>query len=104
MIVSAARRYAGVDIGVTSLTIGSHILWHLGYADQALKLSQDAGQLAEALSHPDSIAFALGYQCSLRWLRAETGVVKELAERQIVLCSEYGLATFLAAANFYLGW
>jgi predicted ATPase len=100
----AARRYAGIDIGVTSLSIGSHILWHLGYADQALKLSQDARQLAEAFSHPDSIAFAQGYRCQLLFFRGEIQALQELAERQIVLCSEYGLATFLADANRHRGW
>jgi predicted ATPase/class 3 adenylate cyclase len=100
----ATRRYVGIDIGVAELSYGCWILWHLGYADQALKMSHEACELAVAASHPDSIAFAFGYQCSLRWLRAETGAVRELAERQIVLCTEYGLATFLAAANFYLGW
>ena len=100
----ATRRYMGVDVSVVDLSYGFWILWHLGYAEQALKMSREACELAAALAHPDSIAFAVGYQCSLCWLRAETAAVKKLAEGQVVLCTEYGLATFLAAANFYLGW
>jgi predicted ATPase len=100
----ATRGYTGIDVGVVNLSYGSWILWHLGYPDQALKTSQAARALAEALTHPDSIAFALGYQCNLRYLRGEVAVVKELAERQIALCTEYGLATFLAGANIYAAW
>jgi len=100
----AGARHTGIDVGVVDLSYGSWMLWHLGYADQALKMSQKARGLADALSHLDSVAFALGYQCTLRYLRAEIEAVQELAERQIVLCTEYGLTTFLAGANLYLGW
>ena len=98
------RRDTGLDIGVVDLSYGGWILWHLGYADQALEMSHEARRLAEALSHPDSIAFAQGYQCDLRLVRGEIQAVQEMAGRQMVLCAEYGLATFLAAANLYLGW
>jgi predicted ATPase len=67
-------------------------------------LSQDARQLAEALSHSHSIAYAQGYRCQLLFFRGEIQALQELAERQIVLCSEYGLATFLADANRHRGW
>src|SRR5216683_2286635 len=100
----APRKYMGIDVGVANLSYGGWTLWHLGYADQALNLSHEARELAEALSHPDSIAFALGYECHLRHLRGEIEVVRELAERQIRLCTEYGLATFLQGANLYFGW
>jgi class 3 adenylate cyclase/predicted ATPase len=100
----APHSYMGIDVGVVDLSYGAWILWHLGYPDQALKLSHEARELAEALSHPDSIAFALGYQCTLRYLRGDVEMVQALAERQIVLCTEYGLATFLEGANLYVGW
>jgi predicted ATPase len=60
--------------------------------------------LADSLSHPDSIAFAQGYCCELHLVRREIQALQELAQRQVVLCSQYGLATFLSATDHYLGW
>jgi hypothetical protein len=34
-------------------------LWYLGYPDQALQMGQQALTLAQDLSHPFSLAFAL---------------------------------------------
>ena len=44
------------------LSYAAWTLWHLGYPDQALKRSQEALTLAQELSHPFSLAFAL-YMC-----------------------------------------
>ena len=49
----------GQDPKVTSLSPAALALWHLGYPDQALKSIHDALTLAQELSHPYSLAFAL---------------------------------------------
>ena len=47
------------DPRVACLSYAAWILWYLGYPDQALKRSQEALTLAEELSHPFSLAYAL---------------------------------------------
>ena len=49
----------GQDPGVVCLAYAALILWLLGYPDQALQRSQEALTLAQELSHPFSLAFAL---------------------------------------------
>jgi predicted ATPase len=100
----APHRYMGLDVGVVDLSYGGWILWHLGYPDQALAANQRARELANSLSHPDSIAFAQGYMCELYLFQGNIQALQQLAERQMVLCSQYGLTTFLSATDHYLGW
>ena len=50
---------ATADPRVECLSYAAWTLWFLGYPDQALKRSQEALALAEELSHPFSLAFAL---------------------------------------------
>jgi predicted ATPase len=49
----------GQDPGATSLYYAALALWYLGYPDEALQRSQQAVTLAQNLSHPFSLAFAL---------------------------------------------
>jgi len=49
----------GQDPGVHSLSYATLALWLLGYPDQARKRSAEAFALAQGLSHPYSLAFAL---------------------------------------------
>jgi adenylate cyclase len=100
----APHRYTGIEPGTSRLSYACWIMWHLGYPDQALKRSKEARALAEALSHPDSLAFAMGYACNLHVQRREVQAVREAAERNVALCSQHNLATFLGAAKMYLGW
>ena len=53
----------GQDPGVTCLSYAAWALWFLGYPDQALKRSHEALTLAQELSHPFSLAFALSLCC-----------------------------------------
>ena len=55
----------GQDPGATSLYYAALALWYLGYPDQALQRCQQAVTLAQELSHPISVAFALE-----GWLRS----------------------------------
>ena len=49
--------------GCPALSNAASALWYLGYPDQALKRSHEALTLAQELSHPFSLAFALDYGC-----------------------------------------
>ena len=52
------------DPRVTCLSYAALALWYLGYPDQALERSHEALTLAQELSHPFSLAYALDFALS----------------------------------------
>jgi adenylate cyclase len=94
----------GVDLGVSLLAWFPHSLWHLGYSEQALQRSHVALTLAQELSHPYSLAFALDYTAMLHQFRREVFTAHARAEAAIALCTEHGFAYYLAWAMFIRGW
>jgi predicted ATPase len=88
----------GIDLGVNYFSYQAWTLWHLGYPEKALKSAVEAVGRAHTISHPHTTAFAYGYLENLRYVRREFGPMAELAEQQLALSSEYGLADFLAGA------
>jgi predicted ATPase len=92
------------DSGVTCLCFASFALWLLGYPDQALKRSQEALALAQELSHPYSLALALGYAGPIHQYRREGQAAQERAEAVMALCSEQGFPHFLAVGIIRRGW
>src|SRR5262249_43798254 len=95
---------AGQDPKVTCLSNVALALWLLGYPEQALKRSREALTLAQELSHPFSLAFALNFAAHLRQFRREGPAAQELAEAAIALCSEQGFMQHLAAGIVHRGW
>ena len=79
-------------------------LWALGYPDQALKRGNEAVALAQALSHPHSLAFAECFLGYLRQYRREARAAQETAERLIALSAEHGFTDWLAHATITRGW
>ena len=79
-------------------------LWTLGYPDRALKKGDEAVALAQALSHPLSLAFAEGLVGYLHQYRREARAAQETAERLIALSVEHGFTHWLAQATFTRGW
>jgi len=94
----------GADPGVFCLSWTTHVLWSLGYPDQALKRSQEALALAQEMSHPFSLALALDYATILHQFRRERQAVQERAAAAVVLCTEQGFAYYLAWGTFMQGW
>jgi class 3 adenylate cyclase/tetratricopeptide (TPR) repeat protein len=92
------------DLRVDNLSCAAWILWYLGYPDQALKRSQEAIALAAGLSHPYSLAFALGCAAFFHLLRREAQLVRERAEAVIRLSTEQGFPFFLAGGIAVRGW
>jgi predicted ATPase len=99
-----ADRHVGVDAGVAALSHAADTLWTLGYPDRALKRSSEALALAQALAHPHSLVFAMGYAGILRQSRREPHAAQELAESLIALSAEHGFTDFLPAAAGCRGW
>jgi predicted ATPase len=97
-------RYLASDAGVFCLSHAAHTLLYLGYPDQALKRGNEALGLAQALSHPYSLAFAEYFVGFLRQCRREASAAKENAENGIALSAEHGFTEFLAYATALDGW
>ncbi|MFQ5595764.1 MAG: hypothetical protein ACE5HA_16585, partial [Anaerolineae bacterium] len=79
-------------------------LWLLGYPDQALETCQEALKLAEELSHPFSIVFALNFAAVLHHLRQETQMAREQSEAVVALSTEQGFPFWIAGATVLQGW
>ncbi len=94
----------GHDPGVLCLSYAACALWTLGYPEQALKRSQEALTLAQELSHPFSLAFALSYATMLHQYRWEGQAAQERAEATIALSTEQGFPFWLAFGTILRGW
>jgi predicted ATPase len=90
---SLAFLYGGLDPEVLGRGYaGAWLLWFLGYPDQALTQSHEALTLAQGLSHPFSLVWALILSAHLHVLRREGQLAQERAEAVILLSSEQGFA------------
>jgi class 3 adenylate cyclase/DNA-binding winged helix-turn-helix (wHTH) protein/predicted ATPase len=94
----------GTDPGVMCLSRAAWTQWMLGYADQALTMSQKALTLAQELSHAASMAFALFFAAVLRQCRREAQHVQDLAEAMITLSTEHGFIQWIAGGMLLRGW
>jgi len=92
------------DSGVACLSFIGWILWLRGYPDQALQRSQEALALAQELSHPFSLAYALVTAARFHLFRREVQAAQERAEALMVLCAEQGFALRMAQGTILRGW
>ncbi len=95
---------SGLDPGVVSLSRLAWTLWMLGYPDQALTRSQEALTLAQQLSHPYSLGFALHYAAVLHQSRREAQLVREWADATIAHSREQGFIQWLEGGIILRGW
>jgi predicted ATPase len=89
---------------VLCLSHAAWALWLLGYPDQALKRDQEALAMAQELSHPFSIVFALNFSAGLHQFRLETQAVKERSATVIALSTKQGFPFWIAGATVRQGW
>ncbi|MBI3799008.1 MAG: AAA family ATPase [Deltaproteobacteria bacterium] len=89
---------------VVARSFAALTLWVLGYPDQALKRSQEALTLAQKLSHPFSLSYALDQAAALYLSRREAWAAQEQAETVIALCTEQGFPISLAQGTIMRGW
>jgi predicted ATPase len=94
----------GQDPGVGLRNFAAHVLWYLGYPDQALRIMQEALSLARELAHPFSLSFALDNTAWLHLYRREGRQCQEWAEADMTLVCEQGFAFFLALGTIMHGW
>jgi class 3 adenylate cyclase/predicted ATPase len=92
------------DTGVACQSFVAHVLWYLGYPEQALQRSYGALTLARELDRPFSLALALVFAACLHQYRREWRVVQELAEAAMTLSTEQGFPFHLAHGTAIHGW
>jgi predicted ATPase len=98
------HRFSGADIGVGGLTYLSLVLSALGYPEAALRRMREAMTLAEAVSHPLSLHFALFFVGLLHEGLRDPIATQRSAERLIALYAEDGFTANLPSAIVQLGW
>jgi len=76
----------------------------LGYPDQALRRGQEALTLAQEISHPFSLAFALYHAAVVHQSRREVPLTHERAEALLALAREYEFPLWLAWGTIPWGW
>ena len=101
---SHSPSFVGDDPGVSGRRLVALALWLLGYPDQALRRSREALTLAQALSHPFSLTFALAQAAFLHQLRREEQATQERAEAVIALAHEQGFSRWEAWGTVIRGW
>jgi predicted ATPase len=94
----------GPELGVFCLSYLAHVLWLLGYPDQALERSASALSRAQDLAHPFSVALALDYLALLHQFRGDRTGATDRAEEAAALCDEYGFRYYLAWTPIIRGW
>jgi tetratricopeptide (TPR) repeat protein len=94
----------GVDVGVICGSFMPWPLWFLGYPDRALRLSQEALTLAEALAHPYSVAIALARLSQVHQLRREAQAAHACAETLITLATAQGFTHYVILGRGLQDW
>jgi predicted ATPase len=92
------------DPGVVCRVFAAYVLWLLGYPNQALKRSHEALALAQGLSHPHSLAVALGSVAWIHQFRWEGQLTQQQAEAAVALSAEQGFPFWLAFGTTMQGW
>ena len=95
---------AGIDLEVWGLSHEAFALWSLGSPDQALRQGHKALTLAQALSHPPSLAAVLFYVAFIHCFRREAHATQERAEAAMALANEQGFPQWLAVGMILRGW
>ena len=92
----------GEDAGVTHRCYLALALWHLGFPDQALKLSSQTVELARAINHSFSLEYALHHT---GWLHQHCRLGKrteEAGDEQVRIATEQGFLFWHASGTLYL--
>lgn len=99
----ASRFRLGSDPRVPCLTSSAFFHWLLGFPDQALERADRAVQLAVALQHPASHAYALFHSGFLHLWRREPAIVRSRALALIDIADDHDLPIWSAIGTFLLG-
>jgi tetratricopeptide (TPR) repeat protein len=94
----------GVAPAVRCLAYVATALWCLGYPVQAMRRSQEALALAQALVHPYSQAQAQHWVAVLHYYCREVPTVQQQADTLLALASSQGFPTWAGFGTCWRGW
>jgi predicted ATPase len=92
------------DPGVICLIHLAYVLWYLGYPDQAVKRGQEARRLAQELSHPFSLAYALTYSAWLHNDLRDRPTTQACVEASLTLATGQGQPHWVLRGRMLEGW
>ncbi len=95
---------AGRDPRIIALVHLAQVLWLCGYPDQALRVSQEAVEMARAAGHAFTTTYALLGASWVSQLRRDVERTRTLATEAMAVATEEGFAAFLAMAKVLRGW
>jgi predicted ATPase len=94
----------GQDPGVSCRAYAAQVLWLLGYSAQALARLHNTLELAHALSHPYSLAWARSRAAFVFQFCRDVPAVHEQAEAAVALSTEQGFTQWAAWGTSLCGW
>jgi predicted ATPase len=89
---------------VIILTTLAHVLWELGYADQAQQRGQEALTWAQEVGHSPSLAYAEVYVALLSQYRREEAATQAHAEAVMALAAVHGFGHRVEHGRILRGW
>ena len=92
------------DPGPTAMVLLAHVLYKLGYPDQALARVQQAMALVRSFSHQFTVAWVLGFAGELYWRRGNKLAAQGLWEEMAALSNQQGFKLMIAKASVFLGF
>jgi class 3 adenylate cyclase/predicted ATPase len=99
------RYQYGQDIGAAASCYLCWALWHLGYVDQAATVSTEAMAIAEASSHPHTLAYTICHALGmLDVCRRRIGDMQSYARVAVALSTDHGFPFWAAGGRIFEGW
>jgi predicted ATPase len=99
------RYQYGQDIGATALCYLCWALWHLGYVEQAASVSTEAMAIAEALSHPHTLAYTICHALGmLDVCRRRNEDMQSYAGVAVAVSTDHGFPFWAAGGRIFEGW
>jgi predicted ATPase len=89
---------------VRCLAFAAYTLWCLGYPEQALRRSQEALALAQALAHPHSLVQAQHFAAGTHHRLRDVQAVQAQAETLLSLATAQGIPVFVGYGICWRGW
>src|SRR5262249_62432701 len=89
--------------GRRCLAVATLTLWCLGYPAQAVQRCQEALALAQALSHPHSLAAARYWAILLHYRRREVSAAQAQANALLTLATEHEFSLMVGHGTFWRG-
>jgi tetratricopeptide (TPR) repeat protein len=89
---------------VLSFSFVAHVLWLLGYPDQALQRNQEGFVVVQQWSNPYHVYLNLAFASEFHLFRREILAVHERTEAALALAMEQGTIQFVGGLQHRQGW